>query len=208
MTDSLIENKSTTPADTVDAVTRARIGSLAAHDIGDGAIADILCLSLAQVIAVKDTEEYKKKFAEEADRAIQAQIDRDEGWDAIEDAALVQILQTLEYNRDPKYALFAAKTANQAERRSKNKNTPHVIDNSKQTTNIIVLNLNKGYVEKQQNNTIDVTPRGNGDQPRRQSDLPSPKIVAELLAPVSQQPKKVLSELEEEFKRAGIVFDE
>lgn len=195
----------------VDEITRARAGSLSAHGLSDQAIADILLLTVEQVNACHQTEEFRKKYAEEADLAIQAQVERDEGWDAIESEALGQILQTLKHNRDPKYALFAAKTANQAERGKKqSKNGPIVIDNTKQTTNIITLNLNRNFIKKStegDSGMIDVTPRP-AAIPLKQSDIPSPKLVEELLAPVLAKEKIQLSELEQAFKESGVVFDE
>ena len=194
------------PAETVDAVTRARCASLSAHGISDRQIADVLLLTIEQVVAVKGTEEYITKYAEEAETAIKAQIDRDEGWDAVEQAALNSVREALKYNRDPKYALSAAALANKAERRTGQSKGPHVIDNSGQTTNVIVLNLNRNYVNKTQTDMVDVTPKVI-DQPRKRSDLPSPKMVEQLLAPVLTSPKKELSELEQAFQNAGVVFD-
>lgn len=191
--------------DTVDLVTRARVASLAARDVGDTAISDILFLTVEQVIAVKGTEEYKKKFAEVANELIQAQIDRDEGWDAIEEKALEAVLTSLEYNRDPRFALSAAALANKAERRRTNNRGPHVVDGAKQQTNVIVLQMNKTYVTQ----AVESGVGGNIkviDQPQRRSDLPSPKQVEQLLAPVQSTVRKTKSELEAAFENAGVIF--
>jgi hypothetical protein len=209
------ENAQETLISSVDGITRARAGSLSAHGLSDMQIADILLLSIEQVISIRGTDEFKKKYAEEADRAIQAQIDRDEGWDAVEEKSLEVLIETLKFNRDPKFALLAAKTANSAKRPSKEKtNAPHVIDpaaNNGGTTNIIVLNLNKNYTDKAAaaNSSIDITPRPE-KIPQRRSDLPSPKIVENLLAPIKDklgETVKPLTELEQAFKDAGVVFD-
>lgn len=193
------------PENTVDAVTRARVGSLAARGITDSQIADVLLLSVEQVMACRGTEEYKKKYAEVAEEAIQAQIDRDEGWDAIETKALEVVMQTLAYNRDPRFALSAAALANKASRKV-NETGPKVIDNSRQTTNVIVLNLNKTYVNKVSESGVGGSRPITIDQKKR-SDLPSPKSVEELLAPVQTTVRRVpKTDLEEEFERAGVVF--
>jgi hypothetical protein len=204
------ERKNRELEDSVDGVTRARAGSLSAHGLSDLQIADILLLSIEQVIAVHNTEEFRNKFAETANEAIQAQIDRDEGWDAVEQKALENMLTALQYNRDPKYALAAGKIANSATRRTRqNKNDPKVIDGSQQKTNIVILSLNRTFVQRTsvRDNTIDVTPKTVENQPQKRADLPSPKLVEELLAPVTDRPKKVLSEIEEAFAKAGVVFD-
>lgn len=199
--------------DTVDAVTRARAGSLSAHGLSDLQIADILLLSVECVVAIRNTDEFKKKYSEEADRAIQAQIDRDEGWDAVEEKSLEVLIETLKFNRDPKFALLAAKTANSAKRKDKTQ-APQVIDpsaNNGGSTNIIVLNINKTYADRatEQNKTIELNARPE-KIPQRQSDLPSPKAVENLLAPVKNlegKTTKPLTELEQAFKEAGVVFD-
>lgn len=193
----------------VDEVTRARIGGLAARDFSDQQIADVLLLTKEQVLAAKESPEAKKKYAEVADQQIQIQLDLADGWDAVEEKAVAQILQTLEYNRDPKYALFAGKTANTAIRRRNQLNTePKVIDNSKPNGNVIQINLNKTYVRNaagtEENKTLDITPTRAVPQ-LKQVDMPSPAQVDNLLAGVKSGTKdKVLTELEQAFELSGI----
>lgn len=211
MSDLQTSNSSVQNYGNVDAVTRARVGSLSAHGLLDQQIADTLLLTLEQVVAVKDSEEFKKKYAEVADEVIQRQLDLAEGWDAVEEKALKHVLETLQFNRDPKYSLIAAKTANAAARR-KNVGAAKVIDASQTgNTNIIVLNLNQKFVSKTQTvdgAVLDVTPRTPQIE-RKVSDLPSPKIVDDLLMPVKQrQEKKLLTDLEMAFEQAGVFKDE
>lgn len=203
-----VEQEENSLISSVDMITRARAGSLSAHGLTGPQIADILLLSIEQISAIKDTVEFKKKYAEEAEKAIQAQIDRDEGWDAVEDEALGALLETLKFNRDPKFALIAAKTANSAVRQNKKHNAPHVIDNSKGgSTNIIVLNLNRNYVGGEAGRAqIELNARPT-NIPQRQSDLPSPKIVEAMLAPVKENAAKPMNDLERMFRDAGVVFD-
>lgn len=197
----------------VDAVTRARAGSLAAHGLLDQQIADVLMLTIEQVYAAKNSDEYKIKYAEVAEEVIQRQIDLDGGWDLLEEKALASILDTLSFNRDPNYALHAARAANQAKRRAGSSSTK-VIDNSgagNKTNNIIILNLNKTFITEVQSTPnsamIDVSPRV-APTTRRISDLPSPKSVDQLLAPVQQSgPISMKTELEEAFEVAGVFKD-
>lgn len=211
-----IENsnsKTSNPVDEVDATTRARCGSLSARGLGDAQIADILLLSYEQVVSVHDTEEFKKKYHEEADRAIQDQIDRDEGWDAVEAESLAILLSGLKFNRDPKFALMAAKMANSAERRARNKIQPKVIgeDLPPGQTNIIVLQINKNYAERD-NSQIDITPRPQSI-PLKQSDVPAPKLVDQLLAPAKDRiglinKDRDMTDIKTLFEQSGVVFDE
>lgn len=194
----------------VDETTRARIGSLCAHGLSDLQIADILLLTQEQVTACHNSPEYKQKYAEVAEERIQRQIDLEEGWDAVETAGIAQILETLKHNRDPKFALGAAAIANKAIRRKNSNGNQIVLDNSRpQENNVIILQLNKVYVNSStngENKTLDITPR-KLEQPRQRSDLPSPKLVEEMLAPVRQNAPKQKTELEQLFEASGVVFD-
>lgn len=208
-------------ARSVDAITRARGGSLAAHGCSDQAIVDMLLLSMEQVLAIKDTEEFKSKYADIANDIIQRQVDANEGWDVVEQKAIMQIMQTLEFNRDPKYALFAATAANKAVRRKPEQRpmprviaVPTVEDDDKANapvvTNVINLTINRNYLTMKTSGdagaVLDVTAKHVPEQ-RRISDLPSPKSVDDLLAPVRSQKQKVMSEVEKAFEMAGVVFD-
>lgn len=199
----------------MDAVTRVRAGSLSAHNLSDRQIADTLLLSDEQIRLVRESPEFKAKYAEVAEEVIERQIEMDEGWDAVENKAVAQILQTLEYNRDPKYALFAAKTANLAKRRARHEDPRLTINAAHQETNIIVLNLNKKFVDKVSNEAktsgiIDITPKQIDTQPRKRVDLPSPAQVENVLSPVRQRlgKDKLLSELEQAFEIAGVFNDD
>jgi len=202
--------------ETVDAVTRARCGALSARGLLDNQIADMLLLTLEQVLAIRETEEFRRKYSEEAERAIQDQIDRDEGWDAVETAALAQLMTTLQFNRDPKFALLAAKTANSADRRARGsyKSEPKTIGTGVapgQETNIIMININKNYATRE-NNQIDITPRP-AQIPLKQSDMPAPKLVDELLAPAKERAGTIgnkginTDDIKQMFEAAGVVFD-
>lgn len=196
----------------MDEITRARAGGLAAHGLLDSQIRDALLLTDAQVAAIRESPEFKKKYAEVADEIIERQIEMDEGWDAVEQKALAQILQTMEYNRDPKYALFAAKTANSAKRRAKQDDPRLTINAQHSETNIVILNLNKKFVagtsgEGENAKILDITPKLE-NQPRRRTDLPSPSQVENVLAPVRRVGKdKLMTELEEAFELSGVMLD-
>lgn len=170
----------------------------------------MLLLKIEQVLAARNSKEFKEKYAQVADEEIQKQLDLADGWDAVEEKAIAHVIETLAYNRDPKYALAAAKIANAAHRRKPNAN-PNVINVGAVTNNIIVLNLNRSYVKKStesESGMIDVTPRP-GIVQRKVSDLPSPKDVENLLAPVKLlEQKRVLTELEQAFEIAGVFKDD
>lgn len=198
----------------MDAISRARCGTLAAHGLTSSQIADTLLLSLEQVKACEQSPEYKKKYAETAEDVIQRQIDMDEGWDVVESKAIAAVIETLEFNRDPKYALFAAKAANSAKRRSRNQvENPRVIDAQTGETGprVISITMNKTYINNAagsaEGSVIDIASR-QAEQPKKRMDLPSPKLVENLLAPVRAKPQTLFSELEEAMNLAGVFKDE
>lgn len=199
--------------ETVDVTSRVRAGSLAAHGLTDQAISEVLLLSLEQVHSCRESEEFKKKYAEVAEDQIQKQLDLAEGWDAVEESAVKQVLQTLEYNRDPKFALAAANVANKAERRKQVRDKAPALDASKVAggAQIIVLKLNQNFINNQRDGDdaklIDVTTFDKNNIPRKQVDLPSPKAVEEFLMPVKQTPKdKIMTEFERQLEIAGVNF--
>lgn len=196
---------------TVDAATCARVASLAAHGLSDGAIVDTLLLSIDQVLAVKKTDAYKQKYSDTASDIIERQVNLDEGWDLIEEQSVAILAKTLEYNRDPKFALFAAKTANAVKRRGKSAIETAPIINAQKTTNVISITLNRNFITKNSNGeerkTIDIMPR-QAEQPLKIVDLPSPKSVESLLAPVRTKGRAVFDELEEAMNIAGVFQDE
>lgn len=199
----------------VDVNTRARIASLRARGLSEYSVAEVLLLSPEHVKAVETTEEYRNKFSSEADRIIQEQIDRDEGWDGIENEAIAGLLSTMRFNKDPKFLLMTAQVANRAVRRTREKSRePTVVDASavKPGSNIIVLNLNKTFINNQTSaGAIDVSPRPK-EIPLKQSDTPAPKLVDEILAgsggAAEVSKAKEIDPLAEMFKEAGLVFDE
>lgn len=201
--------------DEVDEPTILRAASLSAKNLLDGQIADILLLTMEQMTAVKSSQIFKKKYAEEANEIIDAQIARSEGWDALEDEALAELIKTLRFNKDPKFLLAAAATANRAERRKRaGSEEVKVIDASQQTNNVIILTMNRNYIQQSgESRQLDITPRPT-QIPLKQSDIPAPKLVDSLLAaPVEKGQEmsatnKQLSDIEKMAKAAGIVFDE
>jgi hypothetical protein len=200
--------------ESVDAVSRSRVAHLCAHGLTDGKIADVLLLSITQIVEIKKTSEFKEEYHRLADEIIQRQVDLDEGWDLVEELSVATLAKTLEFNRDPKFALFAARTANQAKRRGnsgidKGKNEQPIIDGTKQQSNVIQITLNRTYINRitdSESKAIDVTARQLAP-PLKQADLPSSKHVENLLAPVRSGQKHIYSELEEAMAIAGVFVD-
>lgn len=211
----------------VDLASRARIAALRARGLSEYSVAEILMLTPEHVKAVETTEEYRNKFGAEADRIIQEQIDRDEGWDGIENAAIEGVLSIMRFNKDPKFLLMTAQIANRAERRVRSRNVkPIIVDAAKiaepeeegevaPTAKIIVLNLNKTYINNQTNNgAIDVNARAK-EIPLKQSDTPAPKLVEGILIgedKVALEAERIRTAQDDPLKRmfqeAGLVFDE
>ena len=200
----------TVPADEAEAKLRRKAGVLAAFGLGDKAIADTLFISLEQVATIKETVEYQESCAKQTYERTQRLIDLEEGWDSIEAQGVAQVMQHLQYSRDPEFALRAAIMANKASRRSP-ATFDRVIDASK-VGNVITLTVNKNYITQvtnngeQANGIVEVQARPAGEIPRKASDVSSPKRLTEILKVEDDRKKeqKVLALAE----AVGISLDE
>ena len=171
-----------------DAITRQRAGNLAAYGFIDTQIADTLLLNMDQVAAVMQTPEFHEAKSKALAERTQRQIDLEEGWDAVEEKALASILETLQYNRDPRFALGAAAIANKAVRRTPGGNGKVI--NAAKAGNVIVLQMNNKFVQKVQQQSedgevVDVSPRPVTQIPKKRSDVPTPNAVSTLLGIVT-----------------------
>lgn len=157
---------------------RRKAGILAAFGLADKAIADTLFLSLEQIQAIKETLEFRESCSKQTQERAQRAIDLEEGWDSIESQGIAQVMQTLQFSRDPEFALRAAVFANRAQRRAVS-SIGRVIDAS-HVGNVITLTVNKNYVTNN-NAIVNLKSADTVDLPRKASDVSSPKRLATLL---------------------------
>lgn len=176
--------QSVAAAPLLDEITCRRIGTLIAYGFSDLQVCDALLVTQPQLDWAREQEEYKKSFAQYAKERLQRQMDVSDGWDAVEEKAIEHVLQTLEYNRDPAYALAAAKIANQAKRHAASTSNGRVLD-TRDKGKVIVLQMNKTYIDNRSGDGgLNVATRDPGRAlVRKQSDVPSPKTVSQLLSP-------------------------
>lgn len=190
---------------------RRKAGVLAAFGLHDKAIADTLFISQEQVLAIKETPEFRESCAKQTMERTQRLIDLEEGWDGVESQGVAQVLQHLQYSRDPEFALRAALVANKASRRSP-MSMDRVIDASK-VGNVITLTVNKSYITKvtttngdQSHGIIETQARTQGEIPRKASDISSPKRLSEILQVQTRQDKE--QEVIKLAESVGISIDE
>lgn len=189
----------------ISAATCARAGSLACYGLSDRAIANSLLITIEQVAAIKATEPFKKAFSEKAQERQQRLMDLEDGWDTVEEKALAHVLQNLEYNCDPRYALLAARTANSATRRSPSAGG-RAIDATR-AGNVIVLSLNQNFINRTAVSpnaaVLDISPVQD-DAAKRRVDLPTPKRVSEILQVGKTLRGGNLSEIDQACAEAGV----
>lgn len=196
----------------VDEATCRKAGTLAAYGLTDRAISDALLLSQEQTAYARQSDAFKVSFSKQSSERAQRLIDLEEGWDALEERALSTVLETLKFNKDPRFALQAAFTANKANRRTPGANG-RVIDATK-AGNIIILTMNQGYIDKAKTGegraVIDVNAREieARDIPKRSHDVLTPQKVTDLLVPGNSRRKATMAdELEQQLAIAGVSFD-
>jgi hypothetical protein len=190
---------------------RRKAGVLAAFGLSDKTIADTLFLSLEQVSEVKASVEFRESCAKQTEERTQRLIDLEEGWDAVEQQGVAQVMQALQYSRDPDFALRAAAVANRAQRRAP-ASVGRVIDASN-VGNVITLTVNKNYVTnitagnaEASHAVIDAEATAKGEIPRKSSDVSSPKRLGELLQLESQKEKN--AKIMKQAEILGISLDE
>lgn len=177
-----------TPIDenAIDEASVLRAAALAAYGFDDRKIADTLVLTVEQVEWARQQDVFRIAYAKKAYERTQAQIDLTEGWDSVEENSIAIVLEALQYSKDPKFALLAARTANAAKRNVGT--TARTIDPSRAGT-IVHISLNDRFVRATVNNgqAIDVTPQSVNSiptpRPLKIVDMPSPKQVTDLLGP-------------------------
>jgi len=133
--------------------------------------------SISQIISSKEYKEVEQVMLVE--KAEQMSL-LDEGWDGVEALGVKRVLQELQQNPDPEFALKAAVVANKAIRRENSsfKNKPIAADQGVRAT----IHLNPVFVDKMQNNlTIQVGGNESLDLVPKASDFLPASDVNELL---------------------------
>lgn len=141
-------------------------------------LAGILQIDIANLPQILESQDFCTQLAIiEQDAFDNAQL-KNEGWDGIEEKAMVHVLQALEGNADPDYALKAAVMANKAQRRGGNKhiNSPIEIAPNLQT----VIELHPVFVGELQQ-TFNINERKLEELPLKDTNMLSVKGVHSLL---------------------------
>lgn len=190
----------------VDPRACGRAGELAAHGLTDFDISAALMLTEEQVTFARGTEDFQHGFSRVTKEKLEGDINRARGWDAIEDAALSQLLSTLEHTANPNLALRAAATANRAVRR----NAPErrrVIDPAHGAT-VVVINLGSSFLRQIGTTTgkavLDLPAETLKEIPRQQADMPSPNSVHKLLGIEQRQSASLDDEIKDALAMQGI----
>lgn len=198
----------------VHEVTRKRCGELAAYGMPTTQIADVVLISYEQAQAVTESPEYKNSYAKVVGDRAQQKIDLQEGWDAVEQKALKAVFETLEYNRDPHFSLMAARVANGAKRPKPGNEEHKVIDAEKAGATIVVLNMNRTYINNAKNDggEIDIIARETREIPAKRIDMMTPKVVENMLRPPPEVAPIPIDDyrrgaIEHAINKAGLKFD-
>ena len=189
---------------------RRKAGVLAAFGLVDKAIADTLFLSLEQVIAIRETVEFKESCAKQTYERTQRLIDLEEGIEAVETQSVAKILYHLQCSSDPDFALRAFAVSNRAVRRAP-ASVGRVIDASN-VGNVITLTVNKNYItnvsgkEGGKSAVIELQGRQVEEIPRKASDISSPKRLSEILQVGEKRTKE--QEIVKAAETIGMSLDE
>jgi hypothetical protein len=130
-----------------------RIANMLLAQVAETQIALAVNCSPARLSQIKESEEFKLVLSECAGSFFEKQRDLNEAWDEIETTALTNVLQMLNYNKDPEYLIRVAAMANRAQRRGVAPvNKP--LDASNAVGRPVVINLNQTFVARLQNLSV------------------------------------------------------
>lgn len=137
---------------------------------------------------IKDLQDNNAEF-----QAIQSEIlrekhesdtTRDQGWDRLEETALANVLETMQWNKDPEFALKAAMIANRANRRTA-RPANQALQAPANAGSRAVISLNLAFIQRLQSGALQ--PRTLEMVPNKQSDVLSPTTVENALFPKQQK---------------------
>ena len=163
-----------------------RIAQLALIDVPQRQIAQAVQLSEAMISdIVNHDEKFKEILAEKSIAHHEEQRIVNEGWDAVEALSIKGIVDTLAQTHDPEFLLKAAAVANKAQRRGKlNQAIPTNGDAGR-----VVINLNGAFVDKLQQNNVQINVGERPELVQKDSDALSAKHLKTMLADSKMQAK-------------------
>lgn len=119
-------------------------------------IAKAISVSDSRVSQIIELEEYKEILADVSTEYFEQHQSLNDGWNSVEALALSQVVNSLQWSKDPDFALRAASMANKAQRRGNANNRP--IDG--QTGARAVFYLTTTFIDKLQQ--LNITEKKNG----------------------------------------------
>jgi len=116
-----------------------RVAKLVAMGTAQKQIAQACGLTESRISQLVDTDEFRARLAELQSEDLEQADLMNRGWDSVEELALGNVLEAMQANPDPQFALQVANSANRAQRRGGIGNAP--INGKSGATAVIQLNL-------------------------------------------------------------------
>jgi len=140
----------------VSAERLEKIARMVLYDVPHTQIALAVGISESRVSQILETDEFKNQMQAIATERFEQDSGINEGWDHLEAIALKNVLDRIQWNSDPEFALKAAMMANKAQRRGQFNNRPLDAKDGVRA----VINLTAQFIDQLQQNTVNV---GNGN---------------------------------------------
>jgi hypothetical protein len=125
-----------------------RIVALDAKKVPHEQIALVLGIDSEKLLAIMDSEGYQTALAIKEEQDVLKYDTLNDGWDIVENLAVNRVIETLEKNSDPDFAMKAATLANKAQRRGKHVNAPLNAQPNMQT----IIQVTQNFASALQNN--------------------------------------------------------
>lgn len=127
--------------DTLDLKERMldRVAKLVAMNVSQKQIAQACGVSEGRISQITATDDFRSRLAEIQSEDLEQADETNRGWDMVENLALGHVLENMQLNPDPEFALRVAAQANKAARRGGLGNQP--INGKANATATITLNI-------------------------------------------------------------------
>lgn len=134
-----------------------KIARMVLYDVPHTQIALAVGVSESRVTQIIETDDFKNTMQSIASERFEQDSSINTGWDHLEAVALKNVLEKMQWNADPEFALKAAMMANKAQRRGQFNNRP--LDGRDGVR--AVINLTAAFIDQLNQSTVNVGKNGN-----------------------------------------------
>ena len=123
-----------------------KLANLVALGTREEDVLDIMGIEQQELLTALTDPQVKQAIQEQKDEQYQTHNDINQGWDLVEQLGITNVIQTLQQNPDPSFALAAATQANKMRRREAG--TGQIQPINAQQNNVVVVRLSQNFTDR------------------------------------------------------------